>query len=686
MKKLLSLIFGLVVLLGGVLVEPVQASGPITGVPTSVREVLPTGTVRTNPYTVSKLVATNATSQVRRSTYSSIPVTMPDLKTKIVCEWLPCVDLDGIPYLTTGNNLYFARVQETRVFVQMDGRACGWDPILSLGSVNMTLDEGPYLIDDPINSNYGKNTVVWSYSKRIGGFLGIGAHTVTVRRYLRQIEGSLFEYYVLDSYPGTDFTVYSNYDSDSGFTGQEIVYASDSRATPVPVSVSSGVKTVLKSDLQGITYPVTIDPSTSFTGSASDQSMQVGCIGVWSDARSSANGNPNSGTSLYVSSGKHGYCSGGYVIERGYLYFDTSSLPDDATVTGVTLGLTSWSASSVDSTTLCVLSGMPTYPHDPTVVSDFYFGNYPTYCGQLSIGSFGTGYYTYMNLNSAASSSVSVTGTTKFNLVTGLDYSNVAPTGENHVTVAAYEYGSGYAPTLSVTYTVPVVIPSIASSSSSSITETSTTLQGYVTSDGGGSCSVNFGYGLTSNPSTFGWTTLQSGYYSSQYFSDILGGLSSGTLYYWEAKGVNTAGSGAGSVLSFLTLPNNPTSFAVTAGNVSNNLSWIIGTGASRTVIVYKTTGYPSSLTDGAVCYNSTGNSYSHTGLTNGITYYYSAWSYASGGGYIQYSRYSSGSAGTPYLLGPPVVNTSAASPVGLTDATLKGNLVSLTGYSSADC
>lgn len=64
-------------------------------------------------------------------------------------------------------------------------------------------------------------------------------------------------------------------------------------------------------------------------------------------------------------------------------------------------------------------------------------------------------------------------------------------------------------------------------------------------------------------------------------------------------------------------------------------LSWTNPTATFAGVkVVFKTTGYPTSYTDGAVIYDGLGTSHIHAGLTNGITYYYAVYTYESGGGH----------------------------------------------------
>ena len=56
------------------------------------------------------------------------------------------------------------------------------------------------------------------------------------------------------------------------------------------------------------------------------------------------------------------------------------------------------------------------------------------------------------------------------------------------------------------------------------------------------------------------------------------------------------------------------------------NITWTKGTGANRTIIVNKSTGYPTSVTDGTILYNGTASYYNMT--ITGATYFMRAYSY----------------------------------------------------------
>ena len=79
-----------------------------------------------------------------------------------------------------------------------------------------------------------------------------------------------------------------------------------------------------------------------------------------------------------------------------------------------------------------------------------------------------------------------------------------------------------------------------------------------------------------------------------------------------------------------ITPPNNITNFIAMHGDEQITLSWNNPDDSdfAGVKILRKTSGYPTSPTDGTVVYNSTGTSYTDTSLINGAIYYYKAFSY----------------------------------------------------------
>jgi hypothetical protein len=107
--------------------------------------------------------------------------------------------------------------------------------------------------------------------------------------------------------------------------------------------------------------------------------------------------------------------------------------------------------------------------------------------------------------------------------------------------------------------------------------------------------------------------------------------LSSGdgtkTVYVWFKDSVgNSSSSYSDTITLDSTAPIDGT-FAATAGNGQVSLSWSgfsdATSGIGNYKLVYSTSGTPSSCSTGTQIYFNSGTSYTHTGLTNGTTYYY---------------------------------------------------------------
>jgi titin len=227
---------------------------------------------------------------------------------------------------------------------------------------------------------------------------------------------------------------------------------------------------------------------------------------------------------------------------------------------------------------------------------------------------------------------------------------------------------------ISITYIKLIVTPSAITNAAASVEETTATLSGQVGDDGGEACQYRFQYGTASGVYTTN-TTWAGSVNTNNAFSFAASGLSQGTKYYYRAQLQNSAGSGNGTELAFLTKPEAPASLIASVISGSQiDLSWTKGTGAVRTKVMRQTGGYPANYNDGTPVYFDAGTSVSDTGLTPGTTYYYRAWSEVTNGSLQQWSdNYVSASAVT---FTAPSVNTVAATSVNGTTATLNGLLV----------
>lgn len=230
-----------------------------------------------------------------------------------------------------------------------------------------------------------------------------------------------------------------------------------------------------------------------------------------------------------------------------------------------------------------------------------------------------------------------------------------------------------------ITLSVP---PAIVTNEATLVEETDAALNGNVTAVGATNITAQaFVWDTSSHaapggepPGSYADNNTAYGSWGTGSFTHNITGLTEGEYYYYRAGARNDSGTWAyGNEANFLTKPDEPSGFAATAGDEQVSLVWTKGSGALNTVIVYKIGGAPDNVTDGTIAYNNTGSSYAHSGLTNGFTYYYRAWSWASESGLIQYSDTYDDDDATPQAY--PSVSTGAAISLTTTSATLNGSV-----------
>ena len=314
----------------------------------------------------------------------SAPKYLPnDLETPINCEW-QWDDKKGEWHIP--DNLFTAEVKGTKVTVHYEGQDFTFDPVVYVGKNDKYYavdDLAKQLGNDPINSHlmYVGNTLEWDY--------GI------CTRHLRVIEGELLEYFIFDKDPQADVQIKYKYISkDKDFQWEVTPCAWDANGKSI---VIDGAKNVKASEFarDDITYPVTIDPTTTFYISASDGSMNRNLgstVPTWNTVHDNATALYSSSADIYCIVSAMGYY---YVpsntynssIDRAGLYFDTSAIPDVNQILLVTLDIYLYSLTTgFGAWTLRIQSGMPTYPHDPMVVGDYYYIRYDGAGGDLATG------------------------------------------------------------------------------------------------------------------------------------------------------------------------------------------------------------------------------------------------------------------------------------------------------------
>jgi hypothetical protein len=148
------------------------------------------------------------------------------------------------------------------------------------------------------------------------------------------------------------------------------------------------------------------------------------------------------------------------------------------------------------------------------------------------------------------------------------------------------------------------------------------------------------------------------------------------TVYAWfkDTAGNADATPYSNAITLDATAPTNGT-LSATAGNTQVSLSWSGFTDATSGIgsykLVYATGAAPSTCSSGTQIYSGTGTSYTHTGLTNGTTYYYRACAIDN----AQNTSSGSTASATPVGGTPPTVTSSSASSITATGAILNGTV-----------
>jgi len=182
--------------------------------------------------------------------------------------------------------------------------------------------------------------------------------------------------------------------------------------------------------------------------------------------------------------------------------------------------------------------------------------------------------------------------------------------------------------------------PSVFTNTSTGLEEINATLWGYLSKDGGGTTTCGFWWDTNSgapytNNQTIGLVN------EGDNFNYNTSSLAPGQIYYYRAWAKNIAGfNSTSNELTFLTKPNTTTNFtAYTNSSTRIYLTWVKGTGANNTYIERNASGQTIwTRGTGTMIYNNTGTQYEDTGLHEGITYYYQAWSYTTWGTLSQWS------------------------------------------------
>jgi hypothetical protein len=207
------------------------------------------------------------------------------------------------------------------------------------------------------------------------------------------------------------------------------------------------------------TYSFTTLLNATFYSSSSDGNVSQSDA-IYLTAHDATSGNvDDTSTSLWI--GQHWNATENkYYVYRGYVFFDTSSLPDGATIVSVTLSLYgSQDLSTNAEFNLIIQNGQPDSPHNPLNEYDYYYDNYTGSGGYLSTTSFITTGYNNITMNATGLGWINKTAATKLCIRSSRDISSTTPgppmvmDRNEYVVVYAQDGGASYIPKLHITYT-----------------------------------------------------------------------------------------------------------------------------------------------------------------------------------------------------------------------------------------
>jgi hypothetical protein len=172
-----------------------------------------------------------------------------------------------------------------------------------------------------------------------------------------------------------------------------------------------------------------------------------------------------------------------------------------------------------------------------------------------------------------------------------------------------------------------VLAPVITTDNVSSVNSTDANLQGYI-QKGDNNLKARFRYGYYPTPTT---NTSNITLTTTGTFTIKQTGLTPGRLYkYYSYANDSYVNITKGNNRYVLTKPYSPTSVVMDVNFTTKkiNISWMNGTGANKTVVVYSLTGIPSTPLDGVMVYNGTHNYTRWISAYTGVPVYYRLWSW----------------------------------------------------------
>jgi hypothetical protein len=337
--------------------------------------------------------------------------------------------------------------------------------------------------------------------------------------------------------------------------------AQDAKGKNVPVAVPpAGDVLTYDVDVIGATFPVTVDPTSVVTSNdGSLYSYGNTTYATSRDASAAKDVNPASwlrvGQLLDVTL---------YLVFRSYFSF---AIPDMSTLIAASLFL---EGKVDDSTTdFGIYIHTSTYSN-PLVLNDFDLfdgwraGN--THTGTVLNNSWNSSSYSatwneiVFNAAGLAAVLAKKNDTFKMAAISKEDYDNSAPPDTESVVFEGSSV-SGKEPYLSITYTPPIVVPTVTTQAATNVDTTSCTGNGNITATGGANATRRgFCYkeGTSGDPTTSDSVAYDDGSFTTGSYTKSITGLTAGTGYRVRAYAVNSAGTGYGATVQVTTTASGP--------------------------------------------------------------------------------------------------------------------------------
>ncbi len=247
---------------------------------------------------------------------------------------------------------------------------------------------------------------------------------------------------------------------------------------------------------------------------------------------------------------------GGSAVYRTALFFNTSYIPDNATITGASLSLygTCMPPTTFDYSIAVVRGADLNEPLVPADYGDLL--DETISMGQRGADNWIVGGWNPIELNSSGLAQISKTGITKLGLRSTKDIDRIWPYfGYQGEFVGFSSAEQGNPAQLWVTWEAAPAVPTVTTDwygTQNSVSYTTATLKGYLNDDGGEPCQWRFQWGETdSYGNETGWMGSIT---SCTWFEWPLSGLEAGRTYHFRAQCRNSAGVGSGADETFQTL------------------------------------------------------------------------------------------------------------------------------------